>query len=255
MTLALPPQDDLSGRRAAVTGGGSGIGAASAAALAQAGAEVVILGRDGEKLARAAQALGCAFKVCDVTDEAAVEAALLDGFDILVNNAGAAASKAFAKLTLADWRTSLDANLTGAFLCARAALPGMQARGWGRIVNVASTAALRGYRYVAPYVAAKHGLLGLTRALALEVARSGVTVNAVCPGYVDTEIVRAGVEAISAKTGRSPEEARAVFEQTNPAGRLVAPAEVAAAIVNLCRPSAGAINGAALAVDGGETAG
>jgi NAD(P)-dependent dehydrogenase (short-subunit alcohol dehydrogenase family) len=172
--------------------------------------------------------------------------------DVLVNNAGQAESAPFLKMDEVLWRRMLDVNLTGTMLCTQAALPGMLEAGWGRIVNVASTAGQVGYAYVSAYCAAKHGVVGLTRALALEVASKGITVNAVCPGYTDTEIVRASIERVVAKTGRSEQEARAAFVQSNPQGRLVAPQEVADAVAWLCSEGASAITGQALSVSGGE---
>jgi NAD(P)-dependent dehydrogenase (short-subunit alcohol dehydrogenase family) len=172
--------------------------------------------------------------------------------DILVNNAGQAASSPFMKTDAALWQRMLDANLNGAFHCIQAALPAMLQTGWGRIVNVASTAGLTGYRYVAAYCAAKHGLVGLTRALALELASKGITVNAVCPGYTETDIVQEAVANIARKTGRSLEAARAELAAANPQGRLVKPEEVAHTVAWLCMPEAAAMNGQAIAVAGGE---
>ena len=171
---------------------------------------------------------------------------------ILVNNAGQAVSAPFVKTDLALWQRMLQSNLTGTFLCTQAVLPGMLAAGYGRIVNVASTAGLIGYQYVSAYCAAKHGVIGLTRSLALELAKKNITVNAVCPGYTDTEIVRAAVANISAKTGRNEDEARAELARSNPQGRLVQPQEVANAVLWLCLPGSEAVTGQAIAVAGGE---
>ncbi|MFZ5510805.1 MAG: SDR family NAD(P)-dependent oxidoreductase [Pseudomonadota bacterium] len=252
----------LQGLHAVVTGGGSGIGAAIAEALARDGARLTLLGRRREPLEEQAQRLGQwseAQALCaDVAAADSVAAAFAAArerhgpVDILINNAGQAASAPFAKTDLALWQRMLEVNLTGTFLCTRAALPDMLARGRGRIVNIASTAALVGYPYVAAYCAAKHGVLGLTRALALELAQKGITVNAVCPGYTETEIVAAAVDNISAKTGRSRAEARGELERRNPQGRLVQPGEVANAVLWLCRPGAEAITGQAISVSGGE---
>ena len=243
------------GRHALVTGGGQGIGAAIAAALTQAGARVTIAGRREAPL-RAAVARGIAAGCIsfDVTDDDAIAAALagLPAVDILVNNAGAVETAPIARLDRAMWDRMLAVNLTSVYATTRAALPGMRGRGWGRVVNIASTAGLRGYPYVAAYVAAKHGVVGLTRALALETATSGITVNAVCPGYADTELLRDSVAGIVARTGRSEAEVIGSFTAGNPQGRLIRPEEVAAAVLFLCGPNAAAMTGQAIAVAGGE---
>jgi NAD(P)-dependent dehydrogenase (short-subunit alcohol dehydrogenase family) len=189
-----------------------------------------------------------------VSDAASVAAAFAraGAADILVNNAGQAASAPILRTDGEMWQRMLDVNLTGAYHCIQAALPGMLDGGWGRIVNVASTAGLTGYRYVAAYCAAKHGLVGLTRALALELATKGITVNAVCPGYTETGIVQDAVANIVRKTGRSEQQARAELAAGNPQGRLVQPDEVAHAVAMLCMPAAAAMNGQAIAVAGGE---
>lgn len=248
---------ELAGRLAIVTGGGGGIGAACASALTLAGASVAVVGRTEATLAKiVADGHAQKFAVADVTDEAAVTAAVagLGAADILVNNAGAASSARFAATSAAEFRRLIDVNLMGAVHTIHAVLPGMLARRYGRIVNVASTAALKGTSYVTAYVAAKHALLGLTRALAVEVAAGGVTVNAVCPGYTDTALVAGSVARIVATTGRSVADAVASLTRGNPQGRLVEPAEVAAAVLFLCGPAAAAITGVALPVAGGEVA-
>jgi NAD(P)-dependent dehydrogenase (short-subunit alcohol dehydrogenase family) len=249
----------LSGRHAVVSGAGRGIGLAIARALIAAGATVSLLGRDRERLAAAAASLGAGEPVAvDVADEDSVRAAFddigraHDSVDILVNNAGQAGSAPFAKTDLALWRRMLDVNLTGTYLCTRAALPGMIARNWGRVVNVGSTAGLIGYPYVSAYCAAKHGVIGLTRALALECARRGVTVNAVCPGYTETDIVADAIANIVAKTGKTEAEARDTLTARNPQGRMVQPEEVANAVLWLVSPGAESITGQAISVSGGE---
>jgi NAD(P)-dependent dehydrogenase (short-subunit alcohol dehydrogenase family) len=247
---------ELSGRHALVTGGGSGIGAACAGALRAAGARVTVLGRREAPL-RAAGA--DAFVVVDVTEEAPLGWAIAEAegaggpISLLVNAAGAAESAPFLRTDAAAFERMLGVNLMGAVAATRCVLPGMLAAGFGRVVNIASTAALKGYPYVTAYVAAKHALLGFTRALAQEVAAKGVTVNAICPGFTDTAIVAQSIARIVARTGRSAAEARAELTRHNPQGRLVAPAEVAAAVLFLCLPAGAAVNGQAVAVDGGET--
>jgi len=250
----------LEGKHAVVTGGGRGIGAAIAAELAQAGARLTLMGRGRAQLELQARKLEGQVRVetCDVTDpddvkrafEGAVRA--LGDVAILVNNAGQAESQPFGQTTLALWQRMLEVNLTGAFLCTQAVLPGMLEAGWGRIVNIASTAGLRGYPYVSAYCAAKHGVIGLTRALALELAKKNITVNAVCPGYTDTGLLEASLARIAQKTGRSRAEARTLLTQANPQGRLVEPAEVAQAVLWLCLPGSAALTGQAIAVAGGE---
>ncbi len=244
-----------------VTGAGSGIGAAAAIALAKAGVRVSIAGRRIEALKATAASLGDrvgAVVAIDVTDAAAVAKGVAQieanagPIDILVNNAGKAGSAPFDKTDAALWADMLASNLSSVFLVTHAVLPGMAQRGRGRVINVASTAGLTGYAYVSAYVAAKHGVVGLTRSLALEYARRGVTVNAVCPGYTDTPLVANAAANIVAKTGRSEEEARAALAKVNPMQRLVTPEEVAHTILWLASSGASSINGQAVAVAGGE---
>jgi len=248
--------ETLQGKHAVVTGASRCIGLAIARALRAQGARVTLMAREADALGAAAAELGgdAAWEAVDVTDADAVAAAFAraGAVDILVNNAGQAASAPFGRTDAALWQRMLDVNLTGAYHCIQAALPAMVDAGWGRVVNVASTAGLTGYRYVAAYCAAKHGLVGLTRALALEVASRGVTVNAVCPGFTDTDIVTDAVANIVRKTGRTADQARAELAAANPQGRLVQPDEVAHAVAWLCMPGAAAMNGQAVAVAGGE---
>jgi NAD(P)-dependent dehydrogenase (short-subunit alcohol dehydrogenase family) len=249
----------LSGRHAVVTGGGRGIGAAIASALADAGARLTLMGRTLAPLRERAAALPAAQAIaCDVSDEPAVAEAFAKAAEafgpvaILVNNAGAAASAPFARTSLALFREMLDVNLVSAFLCSRAVLPDMLKGRFGRIVNIASVAGLKGAPYIAAYAAAKHGMIGLTRALALETASKGITVNAVCPSYTDTEMARRAIDNIVAKTGRSAAAAEMALVEKNPQGRLIRPDEVAATVLWLCAPGAEAITGQAIAVAGGE---
>ncbi|MGA3403919.1 MAG: SDR family NAD(P)-dependent oxidoreductase, partial [Acetobacteraceae bacterium] len=244
---AVPPA-------AIITGGGKGIGLAIAHRLAADGAAIALIGRDAAALAQAAKQLGARVAVADVTDHAALRDAIasLGPCDILVNNAGAAISRPFAKHTVADFQAMLAVNLLSAVTACQAVLPDMRARGFGRIVNIASTAGLKGYPYVTAYVAAKHALVGFTRALALETVKDGITVNAVCPGFTDTDMVTRAAATIAAAGDRSPQEARDKLAAGNPAGRLVRPEEVADAVAFLCRPDASAMTGQAIAVACGE---
>lgn len=249
----------FSGQIAIVTGAGTGIGAAIAERLSSDGATLALVGRRDAPLKELAAQLPNAHAfTADVTDELSVTAMVaavtqaLGAAGILVNNAGAAESAPFERTSLALWNQMLAVNLTGAFLCARAVLPAMKKAGSGRIVTVASTAGLKGYDYVAAYCAAKHGVIGMTRALAGEVARKGVTVNAVCPGFTETPMLEESIANIVAKTGMDADAARKTLTATNPQGRLVSPAEVADAVAWLCRAESGSMTGQAIAVAGGE---
>lgn len=250
---ALPPS-----LHALVTGGGRGIGREIAAALVSAGATVTVLGRNRATLDKAVAAGVAHFAgIADVADQAALgaeigKAAARQPIDILIANAGAAESAPFAKSDAALFQRMMDVNFMGVVHAIQAVLPGMRARPYGRIVAVASTAGLKGYPYVSAYCAAKHAVVGLVRSLALELAATRMTVNAVCPGFTDTDLVAGSIENIMQKTGRTREQATAELSRHNPQGRLVRPAEVADTVLWLCGEGASAINGQAIAVAGGE---
>jgi NAD(P)-dependent dehydrogenase (short-subunit alcohol dehydrogenase family) len=244
------------GKHALVTGGGSGIGKAVARVLRDKGATVTITGRNRARLAATAGELDVSWQLADVTDRQAVADAFAAAgkrngrIDILVNNAGVAEAMPFSRMEGELWDRLLSINLTGVYNCTRAVIDGMLAAGSGRIVNVASIAALKGAAYVAAYSAAKHGVIGLTRALAAEYAQKDITVNAVCPGYTDTEMVQKAIDNIASKTERTREEALAELVKTNPQGRLISPAEVADAVVWLCRQPS--MTGQSIVIAGGE---
>jgi 3-hydroxybutyrate dehydrogenase len=249
----------LQGRHALVTGGGRGIGRAIAAALIQAGAAVTIAGRNEKSLADVVghgEASG--YVIADVTDAKAVDGGVKQAVaargpvDLLIANAGGAESAPFSRTTPDQFREMFELNVMGVVHATRAVLDSMRERRGGRIVAIASTAGLKGYGYVSAYCAAKHALVGLVRSLAVETAASGVTVNAVCPGYTDTELVQESLTKISAKTGRSREDALGSLLKDSPLGRLVKPQEVAAAVLYLCSPEASAVTGTTLVVAGGE---
>jgi len=252
----------LSGRRALVTGGGRGIGRAVALDLGRAGAAVAVAARTRAEVETVAAEIGgeggrAAALTIDVADPESVRAAFaqareaLGGIDILVSGAGVAPTAPLARTSDAVWRQVLETNLSGVFYCLREALPEMTARGWGRVVNLASIAGKTGYPYIGAYAASKHGVLGLTKCAALEVATTGVTVNAVCPGYVDTPMLEAGVARIVEKTGLTQEEARRRLADMSPQRRLYTAEEVSALVLFLCGEAAGGINGQALSIDGG----
>lgn len=240
-------------RRVLITGGGSGIGLALARRFSAEKYDVTVAGRTEATLA----ATGLPYVLMDVTDEASVMsgAAASGPFDVVIANAGAAGTAPALKTSLEDWNRMIALNLTSVYLCARATAPAMAEKGWGRFIAIASTASIKGYPYVGAYAAAKHGVLGWIRTLALELASAGVTANAICPGYTDTPLIENAVDAIVKKTGRDPEAASRTFTQSNPMGRLVDPEEVAAAALWLASDAGGSVNGQAIVIDGGETAG
>ena len=254
----------LARHHAVITGGGRGIGAAVAEALARLGASVSLIGRKAEVLQAEATRLTKEYDAkvatapADVTDEAAARKAIATLRDalgpptILVNNAGIAVSAPFLKSDAALWRKLLDVDLMGAVYCTQAVLPGMLEAGWGRIINIASVAGLTGYPYITSYCAAKHAMIGLTRALALETARKNVTVNAVCPGYVDTEMTARTIANIVSKTDHTAEESLASLVAHNPQRRLIQPTEIADAVVWLCSDGAASVTGQSIVLAGGE---
>ena len=243
----------MAAKHALVTGGGSGIGLAVARRLSEDGFRVTVSGRTEQALADS----GFAYVVMDVGDERQVEAAFasIDPVDVVVSNAGQAKTAPALKTPLSLWQEMLAVNLTGAFLCARAGIPAMLERGWGRFVVIASTSALKGYAYTAAYTASKHGALGLVRTLAIELAKTGVTANAVCPGFTDTELLSRSVDTIVATTDMDREQAKGALLASNPMERAVTPGEVAAAVSWLAGDEAGSTNGQAIVIDGGELAG
>ncbi len=249
-------------RHALITGAGTGIGEAISRHLHHEGHAVTLVGRRSEPLEALAQTLGNqSFAVRgDVTDRGEIELAFnaakaqFGDIEILVNCAGMAPTAPFHRVDFADWQRSMDVNVNGVFHCTQLALDSMLENGWGRVVNIASVASLRGFQYGSSYCASKHAVLGMTRALALEVATQGITVNAVCPGYVDTDIVRTAIAGIVSKTGRTEADAMRHFTESNPQGRLVEAVEVASTVSWLCSEGAASVTGQAIAIDGGGTA-
>jgi NAD(P)-dependent dehydrogenase (short-subunit alcohol dehydrogenase family) len=246
-------QPNLAGKRALVTGGGRGIGAACARELAQAGARVVVCGRTANDLEALAKAIGGEVFVVDLLDRAATDRFLAEvgAVDILINNAGAAESASLDKTTDAMWDRIVELDATSPFRITRGLVPGMIKTGWGRVVNIASNAGVSGYGYTAAYCAAKHAMVGYTRALAIDLARTGVTINAICPGWVETALADEAVARIAEKTGRSRDEAKKTLEQMSPQRRMIQPAEVAHAVAMLCADAARGIHGQTLVIDGG----
>ena len=256
--LATP----LAGKHAVVTGASRGIGAAIAAALVGDGVRVTLLGRDIASLQGVSLTLGGADRAFAVATEIADTASVQNAFaaarshfgavHLLINNAGQGASAKFTDTDEALWHRLMGVNLTGTYLCARQAVTDMLAQGYGRIVNIASTAGLRGGAYLSAYATSKHAVIGLTRSLALEYATRNITVNSVCPGFVDTDIVKEAIANIRGKTGRSDNEALAALVATNPQRRLVQPREVADTVLWLCRPGSESVNGQSIVLAGGE---
>lgn len=252
-------QEFLKDKHALVTGAGGGIGSAIARLLDQQGVKVTLLGRNIEKLNAVASELNNSNIVqADVTDDLSVKDAIsraretFGPIEILINNAGMAKSSPYLELSSELWHDTIAVNLNGVHYCSQAVLPDMISKGWGRIINIASTAAQKGHAYVSAYVAAKHAVLGLTRSLALEFAKNHITVNAICPGYTDTQMVEDAIENIVTLTGRSESDALAELVKNNPQKRLIQPGEIAESVHWLCQPAAASITGQAISIAGGE---
>lgn len=244
---------NLAGKRALVTGGGRGIGAAIAKALAGAGAHVIVCGRSLRDLEAIASEIGGEARSLDLLDRQATDAALaaIGHVDVLVNNAGVAESASLERTTDEMWDRILELDATAPFRVIRALVPSMVNQGWGRVVNIASNAGVSGYGYTSAYCAAKHAMVGMTRALAIDLARTGVTINAVCPGWVETQMLEDTVRRIADKTGRTTEQARAQLAAMSPQRRMIDPVEVAHATLMLCAPEARGIHGQTIVIDGG----
>ena len=247
----------LTGHRAIITGGGTGIGLACAHSLAAQGAHVILMGRDLVRLEAAAKTISDAEAIqLDVTDASSVDAAFTKAaaggpIDILINNAGIVGAAAFHRTSMEEWQRIQAVNVEGLVRCTQAVIGGMMKAPYARIVNIASIAGLRGGAYIAPYVASKHAVVGLTKSLSLEYAKTAITVNAICPGYVETAIVDNSVANIMAKTGRSREDALSELTKNNPQGRLIQPDEVAEAVTWLCSPLSGSVSGQSITISGG----
>ncbi len=253
----LENQSDMTtpkNKTAIVSGGGSGIGAAIAFSLANSGVSVVIVGRNESRLTDISkQHSSISHIVCDVTDEIAVNTVVCETApDIIVANAGIAASKPFSKMSAGDLEDMLQVNLVGVFNIWRAALPGLVDKNWGRMIAIASTAGLKGYPYISGYCAAKHGVIGLTRALASELVKTAITVNAVCPGYVETPMLKGVLDNISSKTNMPIDQVEQMLKKINPQNRFIQPEEVSAAVLWLCSSLSGSVTGQTISISGGE---